>query len=65
MGAFIISTGSCIPERLVKNSDLTQFPASAIPLISLKTGVLERHFVAEGEKLLILPLRPLKMLWIR
>ena len=50
MGAFIISTGSCIPERLVKNSDLTQFPASAIPLISLKTGVLERHFVAEREK---------------
>ncbi len=43
------STGSFLPERVVRNEDLTQFPADAIPMIGEKTGVFARRFAAEGE----------------
>lgn len=39
----ILSTGSYLPERVVKNADLTQFSARVIHHIALKTGVLERR----------------------
>ncbi|MBZ5626942.1 MAG: beta-ketoacyl-ACP synthase 3 [Acidobacteriia bacterium] len=45
----IVATGSYLPERVVKNADLKQFPASSIPLIASKTGVLERRYAAEGQ----------------
>ena len=45
----IVSTGSYLPAKAVKNEDLKQFPASSIPLIATKTGVMERRHAAEGE----------------
>jgi 3-oxoacyl-[acyl-carrier-protein] synthase III len=45
----IVATGSYLPERVVKNEDLKQFPASSIPLIAAKTGVRERRYAAEGQ----------------
>ena len=45
----ILSTGSYLPERVVKNADLTQFSAKAIPHIASKTGVLERRHAEESQ----------------
>ncbi len=45
----ITATGSYLPERVVRNEDLKQFPASSIPMIAAKTGVLERRYAAEGQ----------------
>ena len=45
----IVATGSYLPEKVVKNEDLKQFPASSIPLIATKTGVMERRHAAENE----------------
>jgi 3-oxoacyl-[acyl-carrier-protein] synthase III len=45
----ILATASYVPERVVKNEDLTHFPATAIPLIASKTGVLERRYAAEDQ----------------
>lgn len=45
----IASTGSYLPERVIRNEDLTQFPADAIPMIGEKTGVFARRFAGEGE----------------
>ncbi len=47
--AVIASTGSYLPERVIRNEDLTQFPADAIPMIGEKTGVFARRFAGEGE----------------
>jgi 3-oxoacyl-[acyl-carrier-protein] synthase-3 len=47
--AEIAGVGAYVPIRVVRNQDLTQFPASAIPLIQQKTGVEERHFAADDE----------------
>jgi 3-oxoacyl-[acyl-carrier-protein] synthase-3 len=45
----IISTGSYLPETVIHNEDLTQFPAEAIKLIGEKTGVFSRRIAAESE----------------
>lgn len=45
----LAACGAYLPELKVKNSDLTQFPASAIPLIEQKTGVKERRHAASSE----------------
>jgi 3-oxoacyl-[acyl-carrier-protein] synthase III len=45
----IVATGSYLPVKAVKNEDLKQFPASSIPLIATKTGVMERRHAAESE----------------
>lgn len=45
----IASTGSYLPERVIRNEDLTQVPADAIPMIGEKTGVFARRFAGEGE----------------
>ncbi len=42
--ARILSTGSGLPERIVRNEDLTQFPRHTLGLIEEKTGVRERRF---------------------
>lgn len=39
----VLATGSYLPEQIVANSALTQFPPSALPLIEQKTGVKERR----------------------
>jgi 3-oxoacyl-[acyl-carrier-protein] synthase III len=45
----IIATGSYLPEQILRNEDLKQFPASAIPMIAAKTGVVERRRAAESQ----------------
>lgn len=45
----ILATGSYLPEKVVKNADLTQFPPTAIPLIASKTGVYERRYAAPDQ----------------
>ena len=47
--AEIAGIGVYVPVRVLRNQDLTQFPASAIPLIKQKTGVEARRFAADGE----------------
>jgi len=45
----ILATASYVPERVIKNGDLKQFPPASIPLIHSKTGVLERRYAAEDQ----------------
>jgi len=49
MRSRIIATGSYVPELVVLNEHLTQFPVTALPLIEQKTGVRARHYAAETE----------------
>jgi len=49
INAVIRSTGSYLPEKLVFNEELTQFPATSLPRIAEKTGVLSRRVAAEDE----------------
>lgn len=44
----VLSTGSYLPEIIVKNEDLTQFPKGAIPLIERWTGVRARRRAPDG-----------------
>jgi 3-oxoacyl-[acyl-carrier-protein] synthase-3 len=46
---WLLATGSYVPARIVANSDFLQFPPASLPLIAEKTGILERHFAADGE----------------
>jgi 3-oxoacyl-[acyl-carrier-protein] synthase-3 len=48
-GSQIASTGSYLPALIVKNSDLHQFPPTAVPLIEQKTGVRQRRHAAINE----------------
>lgn len=45
----ITSTGSYLPETVVSNEDLIQFPREAIQMISEKTGVLYRRVASDNE----------------
>ena len=47
--ARIASVGKFLPARVVRNAELTQFPAESLPLIAEKTGVRERRHVSAGE----------------
>jgi 3-oxoacyl-[acyl-carrier-protein] synthase-3 len=49
MASRIVSTGSFLPERVVTNESLSQFPQNAIPLIEQKTGVRERRHAGDGQ----------------
>jgi 3-oxoacyl-[acyl-carrier-protein] synthase-3 len=49
MIARLRATGSYLPEKEVLNQDLTQFPASARPLIQQKTGIVARRHAGKGE----------------
>lgn len=44
----ILSTGSYLPEIVVRNEDLTQFPKDAIPLIEKYTGIRARRKAPDG-----------------
>jgi 3-oxoacyl-(acyl-carrier-protein) synthase III len=41
--AFILATAHAVPERVVTNADLVQFPAQMLPVIGVKTGIQERR----------------------
>jgi 3-oxoacyl-[acyl-carrier-protein] synthase-3 len=45
----ILATASYVPEKIIRNEDLKQFPLASIPLIHSKTGVLERRYAAENQ----------------
>ncbi len=45
----IFSTGSYLPETILHNEDLSQFPKTSKMLISQKTGVFARRSAAEDE----------------
>ena len=45
----ISSTGSYLPETVISNEDLTQFPEEAIHMIGEKTGVLYRRIASDTE----------------
>lgn len=45
----LAACGAYLPVHKVTNSDLIQFPASAIPMIEQKTGIKERRHAAPSE----------------
>ena len=47
--SLIVSTGSYLPETVVSNEDLTQFPREALHLIGEKTGVFYRRIASDKE----------------
>jgi 3-oxoacyl-[acyl-carrier-protein] synthase-3 len=47
--AVIASTGSYLPETVVSNEDLIQFPREAIQMIGEKTGVFYRRVASDKE----------------
>ena len=47
--ARILATAWYLPERVVPNEALTQFPASTLPLITEKTGISARRYAADDE----------------
>jgi 3-oxoacyl-[acyl-carrier-protein] synthase III len=47
--AFIASTGSYLPEKIIPNEDLRQFSREAQSLIGKKTGVLARRHAGENQ----------------
>src|SRR6266850_8183821 len=49
LNARLLAAGSYLPEKIVKNEDLTQFPPAAISLIAEKTGVRERRHASAAE----------------
>src|SRR4051794_6610002 len=49
MNAKLLATGSFLPEKVVRNADLTQFPPQALSLIEEKTGVRERRHATKGQ----------------
>lgn len=46
--AYLYATGSHLPPQVVRNEDLTQFPAEFHARIEEKTGIRERRRAAEG-----------------
>lgn len=47
--ARIIGTGSCVPDKVLTNSDLEKFLDTTDEWIVSRTGIRERHIAAEGE----------------
>lgn len=47
MGTRIIGTGSCLPETVVTNDDLSKIMDTSDEWISSRTGIRERHLVKE------------------
>ncbi|GIS12983.1 MAG: hypothetical protein CM15mP115_21340 [Alphaproteobacteria bacterium] len=46
----MISVGSYLPERVVTNEELAAFVDTSDEWIRQRTGIAQRHIVAEGEK---------------
>lgn len=49
LSSIILATGSYLPDNIIDNSSLTQFPSSFLPLIEQKTGVKSRRFAAPDQ----------------
>ncbi|GLQ95311.1 beta-ketoacyl-ACP synthase III [Dyella acidisoli] len=47
--ARIVGTGSALPERILTNADLEKFVDTSDEWIRERTGIRQRHVVAEGE----------------
>lgn len=47
--ARITGTGSCVPEKVLTNTDLEKFLDTNDEWIRTRTGISERHIVSEGE----------------
>ncbi|HXV19382.1 MAG TPA: beta-ketoacyl-ACP synthase III [Desulfuromonadales bacterium] len=47
--ARIIGTGSCVPDKVLTNSDLEKFLDTTDEWIVSRTGIRERHIAGEGE----------------
>jgi 3-oxoacyl-[acyl-carrier-protein] synthase-3 len=47
--ARIVGTGSAVPEKVLTNSDLEKMVDTSDEWITTRTGIKERHIVAEGE----------------
>jgi 3-oxoacyl-[acyl-carrier-protein] synthase-3 len=47
--ARIIGTGSCVPEKVLTNTDLEKFIDTSDEWIRTRTGIRERHAAAENE----------------
>src|SRR3546814_1823233 len=45
----IIATGSALPERVVTNADLEKIVDTSDEWIRTRTGIRQRHIVADGE----------------
>jgi 3-oxoacyl-[acyl-carrier-protein] synthase III len=45
----ILATGAYLPERVVPNEALTQFPATVLPMIAEKTGISARRYAAPDQ----------------
>jgi 3-oxoacyl-[acyl-carrier-protein] synthase III len=45
----ILATGSALPERILTNADLEKFVDTSDEWIRERTGIRQRHIVAEGE----------------
>lgn len=48
-GIRIIGTGHAVPDRIVTNADLSQVMDTSDEWITQRTGVRQRHWIAEGE----------------
>ncbi len=48
-GLKIVATGACAPSKVVTNDDLAKIVETSDEWISQRTGMKERHFVAEDE----------------
>jgi len=48
-GIKILSTGSCVPRKIMTNDDLAQIVDTSDEWIQKRTGMSERHFVGDGE----------------
>jgi len=49
LNARLLATGSYLPDKIVRNEDLSQFPQASISLIAEKTGVRERRHASAAE----------------
>ena len=47
--ARVAGTGMCVPDRIVTNSDLTQWMDTSEEWIEQRTGIQERRWVEEGQ----------------
>ncbi|MCF8055561.1 MAG: ketoacyl-ACP synthase III [Desulfocapsa sp.] len=50
MGAVILGTGSCIPERVLSNHDLEKMVETSDEWILSRTGISTRHISGKGEQ---------------
>ena len=50
MHSLLLGTGHAVPARTVTNHDLAQFMDTSDEWIRTRTGIVERHWISEGER---------------